>query len=69
MATRLFELRMPVMECGYMNSASAEPRASVAYAVNCAGRQQQLVGGHGGENLAEAAEAGGMTTTATMTVT
>jgi hypothetical protein len=28
---RLLEARMPVIECGYRNSASAEPSARVAY--------------------------------------
>lgn len=29
--SRLLEERVAVIECGYMNSASAEPRARVAY--------------------------------------
>src|SRR5215207_9147940 len=34
---RLFDDSTAVIECGYMNSASAEPRASVAYARYCDG--------------------------------
>jgi len=33
MACPLEELRMPVMVCGYTKAASAEPKASVAYAL------------------------------------
>src|SRR5690242_19911202 len=33
---RLLDARAPVIECGYMNRAIADPRASDAYAQNCA---------------------------------
>src|SRR5690349_3002741 len=34
---RLRDASAPVIECGYMNNAIAEPRAREAYAQNCAG--------------------------------
>jgi hypothetical protein len=34
---RLWLDRVAVTECGYMNSAMAEPKASVAYAQYCCG--------------------------------
>ena len=68
MAMRLFELRMPVIECGYMNRASAEPRASVAYAGNCAGDSSSLLAGTAAKIWPNPPRRSGMTTTATITV-
>ena len=62
MACPLLALKMPVSECGYRNSAIAEPERQCRIAavgsrgVRSRNGQQQLLARHGGENLAETAE-------------
>src|SRR5579859_4061059 len=45
MTRPLFDASTPVMECGYMNNASAEPRASVANAVYTFGERKSFADG------------------------
>src|SRR5438270_6025917 len=68
MATRLFELSTPVTECGYMNSASADPSASVEYAENWAGVSSSFWGGTAAKMLPKPPSLIGITTIAAMTV-
>ena len=68
MTARPLELSTPVIEWGYRNSASADPRASVAYALDCprvargsGACQDELRRRHRGEDRRVSAELHGMT--------
>src|ERR671932_1109268 len=68
MATRLFELSTPVTEWGYMNSASADPSASVEYAENWPGDSSSFCCGTAAKMLPKPPSLIGTNTTAAMTV-